>query len=228
MGSPRIALLGLGEAGSLIAADLAAAGAAVVAYDPQPRNVPSDVLSAASEAAAAREADVVMSVNWSWASKEAASAALPGLASGAVYAELNTSSPALKREVAELVAPSGALFADVALMSNVPGKGLRTPMLAAGPGAQRFAELLTPLGAQIEDEQIARIEAIISSMTEKERANPRVLDASRRRRIAKGSGTQVQDINRLVKNYEEMRKLMKRMGRGGPGRAGRRPSLGRG
>ena len=92
------------------------------------------------------------------------------------------------------------------------------------PGAGK----LLPAGAEVDEKEIGRIEAIISSMTEKERANPRVLDASRRRRIAKGSGTQVQDINRLVKNYEEMRKLMKRMGRGGPGRAGRRPSLGRG
>ena len=150
MGSPRIALLGLGEAGSLIAADLAAAGASVVAYDPQPKAVPAGVSSAASEAEAAARAEVVLSVNWSWASKDAARAAARGLSFGAVYAELNTSSPALKREVAEVVEPSGALFADVALLSNVPGKGLRTPMLAAGPGAWRFAELLTPLGAQIE------------------------------------------------------------------------------
>src|SRR5690606_17662680 len=63
------------------------------------------------------------------------------------------------------------------------------------PGAGK----LLPAGAEIDEEAIARIEAIISSMTGKERANPRVLDASRRRRIAKGSGTQVQDINRLVK-----------------------------
>ncbi len=82
------------------------------------------------------------------------------------------------------------------------------------PGAGK----LLPPGVEVDEKEIARIEAIISSMTEKERANPRILDASRRRRIAKGSGTQVQDINRLVKNYEEMRKLMKRMGRRPPGR----------
>ena len=91
------------------------------------------------------------------------------------------------------------------------------------PGAGK----LLPPGVEVDEKEIARIEAIISSMTEKERANPRILDASRRRRIAKGSGTQVQDINRLVKNYEEMRKLMKRMGRRGPGRGGRRAALGR-
>ncbi len=89
------------------------------------------------------------------------------------------------------------------------------------PGAGK----LLPPGAEVDEKEIARIEAIISSMTEKERANPRILDASRRRRIAKGSGTHVQDINRLVKNYEEMRKLMKRMGRRGP-RRGMRGALG--
>jgi signal recognition particle subunit SRP54 len=90
------------------------------------------------------------------------------------------------------------------------------------PGAGK----LLPPGAEVDEKEIARIEAIISSMTEKERANPRILDASRRRRIAKGSGTQVQDINRLVKNYEEMRKLMKRMGRRTAGRGGRRSLFG--
>jgi len=150
MGSPRIALLGLGEAGSLIAADLAAAGAEVVAYDPRPRPVPQGVRTAGSEAEAAAGAQAVLSLNWSWASREAARAALPGLTADAVYAEMNTSSPALKREVAEVVEPSGALFADVAVMSNVPGKGLRTPLLACGPGAERLAALLRPYGASVD------------------------------------------------------------------------------
>jgi signal recognition particle subunit SRP54 len=88
------------------------------------------------------------------------------------------------------------------------------------PGAGK----LLPPGAEVDEKEIARIEAIISSMTEKERANPRILDASRRRRIAKGSGTHVSDINRLVKNYEEMRKLFKRMGKRPP-RRGMRDAL---
>src|SRR5690606_18089105 len=72
------------------------------------------------------------------------------LTADAVFAEMNTSSPALKREVAEVVEPSGALFADVAVMSNVPGKGLRTPLLACGPGAERLAALLRPYGASVD------------------------------------------------------------------------------
>ncbi|HZJ10418.1 MAG TPA: signal recognition particle protein [Trueperaceae bacterium] len=85
------------------------------------------------------------------------------------------------------------------------------------PGANK---MMAP-GASVDDKEIARIEAIISSMTEQERFQPRLLNAGRRKRIARGSGTTVQDVNRLMKNYEEMRKLMKRMGKRPPGRGGR-------
>ncbi|MEJ2292366.1 MAG: signal recognition particle protein [Deinococcales bacterium] len=70
----------------------------------------------------------------------------------------------------------------------------------------------------VDEREILRVEAIISSMTEEERRKPRLLNASRRKRIARGSGTTVQDVNRLMRNYEEMRKMMKRMGRRPPGK----------
>jgi signal recognition particle subunit SRP54 len=70
----------------------------------------------------------------------------------------------------------------------------------------------------VDEREILRVEAIISSMTEAERRKPRLLNASRRKRIARGSGTTVQDVNRLMRNYEEMRKMMKRMGRRAPGK----------
>jgi signal recognition particle subunit SRP54 len=60
-------------------------------------------------------------------------------------------------------------------------------------------------------------EAIISSMTAAERRNPEILNASRRRRIAAGSGTAVQDVNRLIKQFREAQKLMKTMSRGARG-----------
>jgi signal recognition particle subunit SRP54 len=63
---------------------------------------------------------------------------------------------------------------------------------------------------QIED-SFKQSEAIINSMTRKERRNPDVLNASRRRRIAAGSGNQVQDLNRLIKQFREMQKMMKMM-----------------
>jgi signal recognition particle subunit SRP54 len=66
-----------------------------------------------------------------------------------------------------------------------------------------------------EEGELVRIAAIIDSMTAKERQNHLLIDGSRRKRIARGSGTQIQDVNRLLKNYAEMRKMMKRMTRGG-------------
>ena len=68
--------------------------------------------------------------------------------------------------------------------------------------------------AQIDDSAIARIEAIIRSMTPVERADPDIIDGSRRQRIARGSGTTVQEVSRLLNARKEMQKLMKRMGQG--------------
>ncbi len=66
--------------------------------------------------------------------------------------------------------------------------------------------------AEISDDQVRRTEAIIRSMTPAERENPSIINGSRRTRIANGSGTQVQDVNRLVKQFGEMQKMMKRFG----------------
>ena len=150
-----IAVLGLGEAGSAIARDLAAAGALVRGYDPA---VPAaePVLDTASEGEAAQEAQLVLSVNSAKAAVEAFKAGLPGLLAGGqprpdvLWADLNTASPGTKRQLAVLAADAGVPFADVAMMAPVPGRGLRVPMLASGPGAVRYAALLGPLGAGIE------------------------------------------------------------------------------
>ncbi len=66
--------------------------------------------------------------------------------------------------------------------------------------------------AQIGDDQVKVTEAIIRSMTPDERARPEIINGSRRTRIAKGSGTQVSDVNKLIKQFLEMQKMMKRMG----------------
>ena len=63
----------------------------------------------------------------------------------------------------------------------------------------------------IDDRQLLRIEAIITSMTKKERQKPEILNASRRKRIAAGAGVKVEDVNRLVKQYEQMKKMFKQM-----------------
>jgi len=77
-----------------------------------------------------------------------------------------------------------------------------------------------PKGAmnQMDDRQIDRMEAIINSMTPKERRFPDIIKGSRKRRIAAGSGTQVQDVNRLLKQFTQMQKMMKKMGKGGMGK----------
>jgi signal recognition particle subunit SRP54 len=77
------------------------------------------------------------------------------------------------------------------------------------PGAGKIKSAMQ--GANIDDSVLKRQEAIILSMTKAERAKPELLNASRRRRIAAGSGTQVQDVNRLIKQFEDMRTMMKRM-----------------
>lgn len=61
----------------------------------------------------------------------------------------------------------------------------------------------------VDDKEISRVEAIILSMTKQERANPEIIDASRRKRIARGSGMKVQDVNRLLKQFKETKKMMK-------------------
>jgi signal recognition particle subunit SRP54 len=69
----------------------------------------------------------------------------------------------------------------------------------------------------IDDDAFKGIEAIISSMTPAERANPAILNGSRRKRIALGSGTDIQQVNQLIKQFEETRKMMKMM-TGGKGK----------
>ena len=80
------------------------------------------------------------------------------------------------------------------------------PGLSKFKGAINFAEA---------EKDLIQTEAIINSMTMKERVSPNIIDGSRRVRIAKGSGTQVYDVNALLKKYMETRKLIKKMTKGG-------------
>jgi 3-hydroxyisobutyrate dehydrogenase-like beta-hydroxyacid dehydrogenase len=146
---PRVGVLGLGEAGLAIAIDLRDAGAAVRAYDPVAA-APSGIESCPDEAAAATGVDVVMSANSAEVALGALRAGCVGAAPGTVWADLNTASPGLKQRLAAVCADAGLDFVDVALMAPVPGRGLRTPALACGPGAVRYAHLLAPLGADVD------------------------------------------------------------------------------
>ena len=139
----RVAVLGLGEAGGRLAADLSAAGVEVQGYDPA-------VTPEAEPGAAVEGCAVVLSVNSAAVARAVAESVCDRLAPGAVYADLNTSGPALKRELAGLLEGTGARFVDVALLGPVPARGLRTPSLASGPGAAAFVELVGPLGMPVE------------------------------------------------------------------------------
>ncbi len=80
------------------------------------------------------------------------------------------------------------------------------------PGMSRYRD---QIDQQDMEKRISRIEAIINSMTMRERENPKILNASRRKRIAAGSGVQVRDVNEVLKQFQDMQKLMSRMGKGG-------------
>jgi signal recognition particle subunit SRP54 len=75
----------------------------------------------------------------------------------------------------------------------------------------------------MDEHQLTRVEAIIDSMTPVERAAPQLIDGSRRRRIARGSGTSIQDVNRLLRQFEDAKRLIKQVG--GMERKGRRGRL---
>jgi signal recognition particle subunit SRP54 len=76
------------------------------------------------------------------------------------------------------------------------------------PGMSQFKAQLSP---DATDEQFKRVESIIQSMTREERKNPRVINASRRRRIARGSGHTVQEVNELLREFRSMQRMMKQL-----------------
>ncbi|MBQ3483319.1 MAG: signal recognition particle protein [Clostridia bacterium] len=96
-------------------------------------------------------------------------------------------------------------FAQLRKMGNI--ESLLGMMPGIKPGALK--------DAKIDERQLARTEAIIRSMTMKERERPEVINASRKQRIAKGSGTSVEDVNKLLKQFDQVRKMMKQMTGGG-------------
>jgi signal recognition particle subunit SRP54 len=93
-------------------------------------------------------------------------------------------------------------------LQEVKKMGPLSQVLSMLPGANRL-----PADVNVDDHALVRIEAMIQSMTTEERQRPHVLNGSRRRRIAMGSGTSVQEVNRLLKQYEQMQKMMKTFGK---------------
>lgn len=98
-------------------------------------------------------------------------------------------------------------------MQQVRNMGPLDQLIGMIPG---MGKLKNMGNVEVDERQLVRIEAIIQSMTPAERQNPSIIDGSRRRRIAQGSGVKVQDVNRLLKQFEQTRTIMKQfMGAGG-------------
>jgi signal recognition particle subunit SRP54 len=93
-------------------------------------------------------------------------------------------------------------------LSQVKDMGPIDELLQMMPGASKMKGMKN---LQVDDKQIAHIEAIVKSMTKEERDTPSVLNGSRKRRIARGSGRNIQEVNRLIKQFDEMKKMMKQM-----------------
>ncbi|GKW44897.1 signal recognition particle protein [Planococcus sp. NCCP-2050] len=93
-------------------------------------------------------------------------------------------------------------------LTQVKQMGPLDEILKMLPGANKIKGLEN---AKVDESQMGRVEAIIRSMTKQEKTSPEIINANRRKRIARGSGTTIQDVNRLLKQFEDMKKMMKQM-----------------
>ncbi|HLS09483.1 MAG TPA: signal recognition particle protein, partial [Lentibacillus sp.] len=107
-------------------------------------------------------------------------------------------------------------------MGQVKKMGPLEDLMNMIPGANKMKGLKN---AQIDEKQLVHVEAIIQSMTKDERQDPSLMNASRKKRIAKGSGTSVSQVNRLLKQFNEMKKMMKQMTNMQKGKKGKSMNL---
>lgn len=102
-------------------------------------------------------------------------------------------------------------------MKMIRKMGSISSLMSMIPGLNKLAKQVDP---EQQEREFKKLEAIVLSMTKEERRNYEIINGSRRRRIALGSGTKVEDVNRLIKQFVEMRKVMKQMMKMGPGALG--------
>ena len=113
------------------------------------------------------------------------------------------------KEMEEKIKSMSFTFEDfLEQMDQVKNMGPLDELINMMPGANKMKGMKN---LQVDDKQLSHVEAIIQSMTQQERVEPSVINASRKKRIAKGSGTSVSQVNRLLKQFEEMKKMMKQM-----------------
>ena len=144
-----ITILGLGEAGRHYAQGLRDVGARVRGFDPfqDVRDLGIDQRDRLAEAV--EGADVVLSLVGPGPAIEVAESALPHLRDDAIYADLNTTAPQIKQQIAHLAESHGRRMADVAVLAPVPRDGHRTALLASGVGADGFVAAMAPFGMPI-------------------------------------------------------------------------------
>jgi 3-hydroxyisobutyrate dehydrogenase-like beta-hydroxyacid dehydrogenase len=154
-----VAIIGFGEAGSILGAELAAIGRRVVTYDilleaPTSRTTleakarAAGVQIAHSHAAAIEGASLVISAVTASSAAAVAAQAASTLGAGQFFLDINSVSPATKRGSAELIEASGADYVEAAVMAPVPPQRLKVPMLLGGPRAAELAQALSQLGMQ--------------------------------------------------------------------------------
>jgi signal recognition particle subunit SRP54 len=88
-------------------------------------------------------------------------------------------------------------------LRQVKKMGSLTDLVSMIPGMGKMAD------QKVDDKQLTRVEAILSSMSRRERQAPKIIDGSRRKRISLGSGTSIQEVNQVLKQFEQMQKMMK-------------------
>ncbi len=111
-------------------------------------------------------------------------------------------------------------------MSQMKKMGGLSSMMGMMPGLGLGGGRMPDIDTEAAEKQMARTEAIIYSMTPKERQNPNLMNPSRKQRIAKGAGVDISEVNRLIKQFEQMKKLMKQMPGMMGGKKGRRGGMG--
>ena len=154
-GFTRIALIGFGEVGQTLGADLLAAGASVTAYDPlfgNSNSVPSRALTkirlVAQKTAleAVREAELVISAVTAASDLDAARSVVPRLPAGTFYLDVNSVSPGMKQACSKIIDDSGGRYVEAAVMTPIAPKRIASSMLLGGPHAADFITQARPLG----------------------------------------------------------------------------------
>lgn len=124
-------------------------------------------------------------------------------------AQRNLDQDAMKDAVVRMKKGEFTLDDFLKQLHQVKKLGSMQNLLGMIPGMGKYKEQLKNI--DFDGKEIKHIEAIILSMTEEERRNPEILNGSRRKRIAQGSGTHIQEVNRMMKQFKEMKKQMKKM-----------------